>query len=309
MPDQPPWTTWRFFRSLVTAQYDEKASAWILNPTFKAHVLLGAGLIGLAGALYGVAYSKTEQLGNQWKICPAFTADQNQGQQLPSLTAINASIDRLGTSPPADGKPPVRPSQKERLKEQLLQLQSAQQSSCSAGAFFFANRNAALTVATGAGILAVASLAFVSKKGWEGSNNSIINIGVTSGFVLFTTWTFSQLYGQGINFETYKIKYSLATNLINLIASAAANQSATAIAAAGSASPSTLDLNKAADMTSLIRGLDGQLEVINSPDFSGDTSFVNEAIQKISPILNLKPGAQAVPPAPAAPANTAPNRR
>jgi len=308
MPDQPLWTKKRFIRNLITAHYDENSSAWILNPTFTAHALLGAGLIGLSGALYGVAFSKTEQLGNQWKICPAFTADQNQGQQLPSLTATNASIDRLGTSPPADGKPPVRPSQKERLKEQLLQLQSAQLSSCSAGTFFFANRNAALTVATGAGILAVASLAFVSKKGWEGSNNSIINIGVTSGFVLFTAWTFSQLYGQGINFETYKIKYSLATSLINAIASAAANQSAIAIAAAGSVPPSPLDLNKAADMTSLILRLDGQLDVINSPDFSGDTSFLNQAIEKISPILNLKPGAQVIPPAPAATPNTAPNR-
>ena len=209
-----------------------------LSPTLAGHILISSAIILAGVSLYGISFGLIFALSNTWKVCPqgqvatestsvavpltpttvpsqrpsiapvtptavpfpATTSTATPARpgslsldpaaQQPDLRQLYENIDRLGND--------VSASQKIRLKTQLIQFQQAQQISCQIGVFFFANRNAALTVCTAAGILSIASLAFVSKNGWEDTNNAFINIGLTSGLVLFTTWTFSQLYGQGV---------------------------------------------------------------------------------------------------------------
>lgn len=149
-------------------------------------------------------------------------------------------------------------------------------------------------MATASAIFALGSLAFVSKRGWDASNNLVINIGVTSGLILFTSWTFGQLYGQEVNFTGYRDKYILATSLLNEVASAVANQS---LLIAGGNDPSTeiLDLSNAKDMALLIQKLDSQLNVLNTPEFGGDSSFVQGAVKTVTPFLNGKPDKNPAP--------------
>jgi len=294
--ESPKWTLTRWVKRLIKVDVNTSTS----KPTLLAHCLLSIGLVLGAGLLYGSAWASINRLSYDWKVCPvkSTTGSEANPNELPNLTTIKINIDLLAKKKEEKGS--VSKSQTDRLNDQLLQLAAAQKTACDIGVFFFSNRNAALTVSTAAGILAITSLAFVSKKGWEDTNNTIINIGVTSGLILFTIWTFSQLYGQGINYESHRIKHALATDLINSVASAAVNQSAIGFQDANSPSPPpALDLNKFTDMATLIRALDSKLEILNKPEFSGDSSFAESSVKRIDGILNppkaLSP--QSLPPA------------
>jgi hypothetical protein len=283
----PKWTQTRWGKRLVSIDLvNEKPTC---NPSLLAHGLLSGALLFGALALYGSTWASINKLSDDWRVCAVIkggNTSQAKGTPaaLPDLQAVFANIDSLGGRA---SKNTVLTSQKARLKEQLKQLDIAQKAACSIGIFFFANRNAALTVSTAAGILTITSLAIVSKKGWEETNNTIINIGVSSGLILFTIWTFSQLYGQGINYESHKIKQALATDLINSVASATANHSAIGFPDPNSPSkPAPLDLNTFTGMTSLIRALDSKLQILNKPEFSGDTTFAEGSAKRIGDLLS-----------------------
>jgi hypothetical protein len=272
-----------------------------LNPTALAHVLIAVSIGAGAFVLYVSTLGSILILSKEWRICPREVsaisqvspsqAGQNQALKqgvgtLPDLNQINSAIDLLD--------PRILPSQKLRLKSQVAQLREAQFTACSIGVFFFANRNAALTVSTAAAILAFSSLAFVSKNGWEGTNNAIINVGLSSALVLFAAWSFSQLYGQGVNYENQRTKVVLATNLLNGVASAVANKNAIRLdgkPAAANATPEekSLPLVDVANVTLLIQSIDKQLEVINDLNFGGDSSFAEDAAKKFGKLLNSTP--------------------
>ncbi len=288
------------------------------KPTLKGHVAISLLILGSAAALYGLSYFSIQRLAKQWGVCPqtkmASPVDQAttaaaasttavqpetpsqprltefQQKSLPDMDQVFASIDKLSkTSPPDKGSTPVSRDQVERLEMQLIQFQRAQQTACRIGIFFFAHRNATLTIATAAAIMTLGSLALISKEGWEKTNNTIINIGVTSGLILFTTITYSQLYGQGSNFERQKAKVILATNALNGVASAVANRADANIVkdndGTGVSKPRAINLTKGEDMAILINALDRQLEVLVNLDFSGDSSFAEQSAQRLGDLF------------------------
>lgn len=284
------------------------------KPTLWGHAAISALILGSAAALYGLSYFSIQRLASQWDVCPQAETSppvdqatppsaarttvvqpnqrsdalltEFQQKSLPDMDQVFASIDKLSKAPPPT-KPatPVSRDQIERLEMQLIQFQHARQTSCRIGIFFFAHRNAALTIATAAAIMTLGALALISKEGWEKTNNAIINIGVTSGLVLFATITYSQLYGQGSNFERQKAKAILATNALNSVASAVANRIDTYIVKendeAGVSKARPINLTKGEDMAILINALDRQLEVLVNLDFSGDASFAEQSAQRI----------------------------
>jgi hypothetical protein len=276
-----------------------------LNPSLLAHGLLVFGVLIGGTTLYFSALASIFSLSDEWRVCSAINrieiTDDSKviPETLPNLTTVFANIDSLGTSKSAS---PILQSQKDRLKEQLKQLDIAQRRACTVSIFFFANRNAALTVSTAMGILAITSLAVVSKKGWDDTNNVFINIGITSGLLLFSMWTFSQLYGQEINYESNSSKQTLASDLINSVASAAANRSAMGYQEADKTSkPDPIDLDTSTGVTALIRALDSKLLILNKMEFTGDTSFAESSARRISNLMNSKGIEPQVSPAPAKP--------
>jgi hypothetical protein len=230
---------------------------------------------------------------DDWRICNQIqepTTKPNASSNIPSpldLNKIQSNIEQLKTNQPNS----PTPFQITRLSTQLRQLEFAQQTACTLGIYFFSHRSATYAVATAAGIATLASLAFVSKKGWDRSNNAIINIGMTSGLVLFSALTFSQLYGQGSNYESQRIKYALAVDLINKVASATANLSAEA-PTTNSTTPSMnqpktdLKLNTAAGLKEFINALDQDLKTLHKLDFGMDATFAQNAALRIAPFLN-----------------------
>lgn len=303
-----------------------------MQPTVFGHIALSLGLITTAAIFYRVSVQFIDVRADEWKVCPQTSSSKAEqqpfkwpfdpskpeekpklgtdintmdppGQQLqqPELKPLFVMINGLG-----DSKNVILATQKYRLKSQAIQFRQAQQTACSIGVFFFANRNAALSVATAAGILSIASLAFVSKNGWDGTNNAFINIGLTSGLILFTSWTFSQLYGQGVNYDKQKDMVILATDMLNRIASAVANANALAMINANPA-PNTnsgttinikdangvitqrvINLTNPKEMAAFINILDDQLRILSNLDFSGDSSFAEQSAKRVGSLMENK---------------------
>lgn len=284
-PPPPPWTQERWSRKLVHVKGSQ------VNPSFLGHALLSITIIGLAILSYKLVLDNVFRKADEWKICSQIPK-QNPGKESAASTddsplnieQVKKNIDDLGAVNSNDAI-----AQRVRLSTQVEQLNQAQRTACTIGIYFFANRTATSTIATAAGIASIASLAFVSKRGWEHSNNTIINIGVTSGLILFSTWTFSQLYGQGSNFENQRTKQNLAINLLNRVASASANRSAE-ILIPGAKDPGkeVVNLNTASGLQKFIQSLDTDLQTLHKLDFGLDETFARSAVFKIAPFFPVE---------------------
>jgi hypothetical protein len=232
---------------------------------------------------------------SEWNVC--LGARTSNGNVVAST--IPGSLQKLGVS--ANGKAvttsePVRLEQKRRLEEQLKELERGMRTACRVGIFYYTNRNATLTIGTAAGIVALGSLALISRQGWEKSSNVLINIGITSGLVLSSAWTFGQLYGQSQNLESFSTKYVVAYALLNSVATSLANATAPATATNSAASPGTaLDLNTEAGMAALTQSIDDPLAILNRPTFQIDDSFARSSSQKLNQLLNAQPVSPAEP--------------
>lgn len=300
-PEPTPWTKTRWARKLVYVKEDQ------VNPSFLGHALLAIAMAGLATVSYNIVVRDIRHKAEEWHICTQIQKQANKTTESPTpssnassaqgpldLGKISADIQQLKTT---KADTPL-PSQISRLTTQLQELDHAQRTACTLGVYFFAHRSATYAVATAAGIATLAALAFVSKKGWDRSNNAIINIGMTSGLVLFSALTFSQLYGQGSNYESQRIKYALAIDLINKVASATANLSAEAPPSPSpspskSPSPATnqpprteIQLNTSEGLKEFINALDQDLKTLHKLDFGMDATFAQTAALRIAPFLS-----------------------
>lgn len=286
-PDPTPWTKTRWAKKLIYVKDDH------INPSFLGHALLAIAIAGLAAVSYNIIVRDIRQKAVDWRICAQIqnqTIKPNAPPDSPSPLDLNKVQDNIKQLRENSTNSPTL-FQITRLSTQLRQLEFAQKTACTLGIYFFSHRSATYAVATAAGIATLASLAFVSKKGWDRSNNAIINIGMTSGLVLFSALTFSQLYGQGSNYESQRIKYALAVDLINKVASATANLSAEApttnSTTVSTNQPKTdLKLNTSEGLKEFINALDQDLKILHKLDFGMDATFAQNAALRIAPFLN-----------------------
>lgn len=205
-----------------------------------------------------------------FKMCTADPA------QTAAFTAgLNRSIAQLPTQ---GGTDPISEGQKQRLQFQLNELHRGQMLACQVGSFFFAGRIATLSLSTAAGILALAALAMISKQGWEKTHPVLINIGITTGLVLYSSWTFSQLFGQTANYELYRRKYALAYDTRNSVASAVANGQMTLDG--DQRKGAVVSLRSRSGMAELILFIDGRMRQVTNPEISGETGFVESAAER-----------------------------
>lgn len=297
----PVWTTSWWATKLVSIKGTE------VNPSFLAQAILSTLLIGGAILTYKLVLENVYRKADEWKVCskipelkPLKQAVQPAGVSLLDLQQVKKNILHLGMN---EKDAPLL-SQRVRLITQVNQLDQAQRSACTIGIYFFANKLATDSIATAAGIITVASLAFVSKRGWDQSNNAIINIGITSGLILFSTFTFSQLYSQGNNYESQRIKQNLAINLLNRVASASSNRSVDHTDTK-TGSKTMLDLDSADGIRTFIESLDADLQTLHKLDFGVDATFAQNAVLRIMPLLSqdqrLTTPVPVLPPAPKTP--------
>jgi hypothetical protein len=278
----PAWTTSKWGSRLVSIKGTE------INPSFFGHALITALLICGAILTYKQVLCNVARKADEWKVCstiPITKSGMQANESAPvsplDLEQVKRNVLYLGTN----GNDAPILAQRVRLITQVNQLDQAQRSACTIGIYFFANKLATDTIATAAGIATVASLAFVSKRGWDQSNNAIINIGITSGLVLFSTLTFSKLYSQGSNYESQRIKQNLAINLLNRVASASSNRSVDHTDTK-TGSKEVLNLNTTAGIRTFIESLDADLQTLHKLDFGIDATFAQNAVLRITPLLS-----------------------
>lgn len=275
-----PWV-----RHLVVAG-SEPARPSALGHGILCGVQLGLGLL-LLGGVFGAVRSHADT----FKMCTADPA------QTAAFTAgLNRSIAQLPTQ---GGTDPISEGQKQRLQFQLNELHRGQMLACQVGSFFFAGRIATLSLSTAAGILALAALAMISKQGWEKTHPVLINIGITTGLVLYSSWTFSQLFGQTANYELYRRKYALAYDTRNSVASAVANGQMTLDG--DQRKGAVVSLRSRSGMAELILFIDGRMRQVTNPEISGETGFVESAAERFGRLGGYSAPPAAVPALPMAP--------
>jgi hypothetical protein len=111
--------------------------------------------------------------------------------------------------------------------------------------------------------------------------------------VLFSSWTFSQLFGQTANYDLYRRKYALAYDTRNSVASAVANGQMTL--QGEDAKATVVSLRSRSGVAELILFIDGRMRQVTNPEISGETGFVESAAERLGRLGGYGP-----PSAPAA---------
>lgn len=161
----PPWLNWSI--------NPEKGN----QPTFLGHVAISGGLLLLTSIsglvmFFGIA----ESWEKSWLNCsPTELSQKSQSNppQLPSpdLSAINLSDKETLT---------VSAAEKARLKKQYEAVSHRIGKHCRIMAFFYKQYFISLLIGTVAGVIALISLFFISKNGWEKTNNALNNVCITA---------------------------------------------------------------------------------------------------------------------------------
>jgi len=251
------------------------------RPSVLGHCALCGAQLALGLLLLGGVFGAVHSHADDFKMCT-----EDAGQTASFTEGLARSIAQLPTQ---GGPDPISEGQKQRLQFQMQEMHRGQMVACRVGSFYFAGRIATLSLSTAAGILALASLALISKQGWEKTHPVLINIGITTGLVLFSSWTFSQLFGQTANYELYRRKYSLAYDTRNSVASAVANGQMTL--EGEQAKVSVVNLRSRAGMAELILFIDGRMRQVTNPEISGETGFAESAAQRFGRLGGYGPPA------------------
>jgi hypothetical protein len=253
------------------------------RPSVLGHGALCGAQLALGLLLLGGVFGAVHSHADDFKMCT-----EDAGQTAAFTEGLARSIALLPTQ---GGPDPISEGQKQRLQFQMKEMHRGQMMACRVGSFYFAGRIATLSLSTAAGILSLAALAMISKQGWEKTHPVLINIGITTGLVLYSSWTFSQLFGQTANYELYRRKYSLAYDTRNSVASAVANGQMTLDGDQGKAS--VLSLRSRSGMAELILFIDGRMRQVANPEISGESGFVEAAADRFGRLGGYGPPAVA----------------
>ena len=287
-------------RGIFSEEKDGDGKRLRLDVTWLGHAVIAGSVVLLGCIYYAATLGSVYILKDKWNICQSSSGVSPSSVSPPSISLgqglIGSAVAAAATSQANEEPQKQLVRQRARLDKQNELLAKGAENSCNIAIFYFANRIAVLSLSSAAGILFVVCLAITSKEGWEKTNNAIINTGATAGLILFTMTIYSQLYGQGTNYESYRLKYVIASDTRNMIESAIANGSilffADASGSAGASAtanpPTEVNLNSSDGMTKLIRYVDDKLALINRPEFSIDSSFVDATSAQVGTFLKTK---------------------
>jgi hypothetical protein len=279
---------------------DETGKRPLFNLTWLGHAVIAGSVVLLGSIYYAATLGSVYVLKDSWRICQSSSGVSPSSVSPSSISLgqglIGSAVAAAATSQATEEPQKRLVRQRARLDKQKELLAKGAEDSCSIAIFYFANRIAVLSLSSAAGIVFVVCLAITSKDGWGKTNNAIINTGAVAGLVLFTMTIYSQLYGQGTNYESYRLKYVIASDTRNMIESAIANGSilffADATGSAGASAttnpPTEVNLDSSDGMTKLIRYVDDKLALVNRPEFNVDSSFVDATSAQVGTFLKTK---------------------
>ena len=98
-------------------------------------------------------------------------------------------------------------SESERLIQQFDQIESREKRNYTLMFFFYRQNYIALAVMSVCGSITILCLFFISKSGWEGVNNAIINIFLVSSGCIIFYGNLSTVFQQERNYESSRLTY------------------------------------------------------------------------------------------------------
>ncbi|MGB8701364.1 MAG: hypothetical protein WCD18_18275 [Thermosynechococcaceae cyanobacterium] len=246
-------TDWLKNRGLIIKGEDNKS-----NPTLLGHIVLTGSLIGIVLASHAVIYITTIFWQNSWLTCDA-------KKDIPFTKS--PTMEQL------------------RLNEQSKAIQELTNKNCKIMAFFYKQYFICLSIGGTAALVALVCIFFLSKEGWEKSNNALINISVTAFGVTTFYLNFTQIFQQDQNLTTSQDLYAKYSALQNTFSSsivlAVPTPSKTGLsqAAAGTVQPMTY--------AELIQDTDIKLNTLGYIRLGFDPTPISEIQNKANSIFGV----------------------
>ena len=177
------------------------------NPTLFGHITLTASILLYTSLSYICLLCVGTFLEYQWLDKEVETSNAIQQSEVFNKQTLN-----------------IEDRQQRRIIEQLNTINDLKVRHCRIMSFFYKQYFCLLSIGSPAALIALISVFFISKKGWEATNNAVINIGMTSlGVTLFALNT-TQVFQQSENLKTSQDLYSAYVSLHNDVRSAVATQ-------------------------------------------------------------------------------------
>lgn len=219
--------------------------------TLCGHILLTSTLITIVIGGHFITYSLMRSWQDDWLTCDI--------EKVPFF--IEAKIDKKPKSRQQPEPIQVISSsltpEKRRLNQQLQSIQELTTKNCNIMAFFYKEYFISLSISNISAILTIVCIFFLSKEGWEKSNNALINLSVTA-FVVTTFYIhLTQVFQQDQNLRNSQDLYANYSALLNDFTSSLVLIQPTA--ASSGSSKSIANTSKPSAYSVLIRDTDKTL--------------------------------------------------
>lgn len=189
-----------------------KLILWLLNkqlitednqPTFLGHIYISTSLIFTVIISYIIMLIIANGWQKKWLNCPE--PQDNKTKVTQEILFIDSFK--------AENK------QQKRLTEQINTINDLSAKHCRIMAFFYTQYYATLSLGATAGIVSLLCTVLISKEGWKVTNNTVINIWITSFFVTLFYLNIAQIFQQQENLKTSQRLYNSYVSLSNEFAS------------------------------------------------------------------------------------------
>lgn len=305
------------------------------QPTIWGHVACSITIAALAGMVWVLTSWNVADLHRRWGFCQPLglmgtvkTAPQPQaqGNQLNQTARplrpsgirevvwpwgsshalinpndlLNQTIFVVPTAAKGTGTDPKQDPEKTRLFAELNRqagfVAYLEWRNCEITTYFLNRQLSTFSMATLMALLALGSLILISKKGWDKTNNTWINICISSGLVTVLAFNYSTLFGYigaRPNSDLFMTGYIRAADLSTRLRSAANTLSFERLNDEQTPPKrELLDLNKTASVITLIHALNQDIQEINVVNASFDASLMKKTGERFTNFADTEQGAQ-----------------
>ncbi len=175
--------------------------------TFAGHVALTSSLLLFTSIVYMLAFCLSTSWQSRWL---------RQEVEIPRLVQPTDLFNKQTLNP--------QDKQQARLVEQLNTINDLKARHCEIMSFFYKQYFIFLSLGGTAGLVSLLCILLISKKGWNDTNNALINLGITSFGVTFFSLNTTQIFQQSENLKTSQNLYSDYVGLRYDFLSAVANK-------------------------------------------------------------------------------------
>jgi hypothetical protein len=240
--------------------------------TFMGHILLTGCLLLFTAASYATMFSLASIWQQEWLNCPA-----------PEFTERSQLFDKSNS--------PDENRQQLRLTQQLNTINNLTQKNCQIMAFFYKQYYISLIIGSGAALVFLLCIFFVSKKGWRETNSAPTNIGVNSLIITLLFLNISHIFKYSENLKVSQDLFASYTALTNEFRSSLATKQLVT-------NGNIKNFDGLNGYNMLIHQTDSRLNDLSSIRLGFDPTPVSDPKTKVSPSVSPSSGSGSPTPLP-----------